>query len=320
MKSILTLTMNPAVDVSSSVENVFPEHKLRCGPVRNDPGGGGINVARVIRRLGGTVTAWHCSGGPGGLVLRDLLDREGVLHQSIEIEGQTRQNVSILETATGQQYRFVMPGPTLSEAEWTGALQRLSALEPWPNFIVASGSLPPGVPVDFYGRLADVVRAKGGYFVVDTSGAPLGAALERGVFLAKPSLRELRTLAGRELLHETEQEDAAAELVHSGKCEIVVVSLAAAGVLFASKEGCKRLPSPTVAVRSRVGAGDSMVAGIVFALAHGESLRESVRFGLAAGAAAVMNPGTELCRRDDVDRLYAGISRRRGGAAITDEA
>ena len=308
METILTLTMNPAVDVSSSVPNVFPEHKLRCGSIRNDPGGGGINVARVIHRLGASVTAWHCSGGVRGLFLRELLDREEVSHLPIEIAGETRENITILETATGQQYRFVMPGPTLSEHEWKSALRGVRELPACPRFVVASGSLPPGVPVDFYGQLATLVSERGGRLILDTSGPALKAALQAGVYLAKPSLRELRELAASNLEHEAEQDQAAMELVKTRRCEAAVVSLGAAGVLVATGGGCVRFRAPTVAVRSRVGAGDSMLAGIVVGLQRGKPLHEAVHFGLAAGAAAVMNTGTELCHRADVEHLF-GLAR-----------
>lgn len=305
MKSILTLTMNPAIDVSSSAPNVFPEHKLRCGPVHHEPGGGGINVSRAIRNLGGESVALHSCGGPTGKALCMLLDlEEGIDHRSFEIAGWTRQSVTILESATGQQYRFVMPGPELGENEWRGVLERIEAMDAMPEFVVASGSLPPGVPDDFYGRLAHVVRERGSRLIVDTSGDALSAAVEAGLFLIKPSLRELRTFAKDDLKTESEQEEVAMEIVRSGHCEAVVVSLGAAGVLFASRAGSERMRSPTVPVQSKVGAGDSMVAGISLALTREQSLPDAVRFGVAAGAAAVMTAGTELCRREDTERLF----------------
>ncbi len=215
--------MNPALDASSSVENVFPEHKLRCGPVRYDPGGGGINVARAIKRLGGNALALQCCGGATGGSIRTLLAAKGVSEQPIEISGGTRERLTVLESATGQQYRFVLPGPTLSEAEWQRALDAVRAVEPRPALIVTSGSLPPGVPEDFYGRLARLLREQGSRLILDTSGA--------------------------------------------------------AGVLLASSAGCERMRSPTVAVRSKVGEGDSMVAGIALSLAQGSfpSRRRAVR-------------------------------------------
>jgi 6-phosphofructokinase 2 len=308
MKQILTLTLNPTIDLSSSVENVFPEHKLRCGPARNEPGGGGLNVARAIHRLGGHARALHFCGGPTGIVLRALLDEAQFQHEAVAIGGWTRESVTILETATGQQYRFVMPGPTFTEAEWRGALERIATMEAMPELVVASGSLPPGVPNDFYARLARIMRERGSRFILDTSGPALSAAVQAGVFLIKPSLRELRIFAENDLEDETEQEKAAVGIVANGGAEVVVVSLGAAGALVASPAGCERLRSPTVPVRSKVGAGDSMVAGIVLGLARDYSLRDAVRFGIAAGAAAVMMPGTGLCHREDAERLLQQIA------------
>lgn len=236
-----------------------------------------------------------------------MLDAEALEHEAIKIAGLTRESVTILETATNQQYRFVFLGPTLSQADWQSALACIARMTPFPDFIVASGSLPPGTPNDFYGRLAEALRAKEARLVLDSSGSCLEAALAAGVFLVKPSLRELRALVGSDLTHEGEQEEAARQIVKSGGAEVVVVSLGAAGVLFASREGCERLRSPTVPVRSKVGAGDSMVAGITLGLARDYPLRDAIRLGVAAGAAAVMNPGTQLCRREDVERLFQQI-------------
>jgi 6-phosphofructokinase 2 len=307
LKTILTLTLNPTVDFSSAVANVFPEHKLRCEAPRLDPGGGGINVSRAIRKLGGESRALYVCGGPTGEILRALLDAEGVTHEGIRIAGMTRESVTILETATNQQYRFVFPGPSFSEPEWRAAFDRIREMKPLPDLIVASGSLPPNVPNTFHAQLAQVIREKKGRFVLDSSGSCLRAALAVGVFLVKPSLRELRGLIGKDLTAEREQEAAAMEIVKSGGAEVVVVSLGAAGVLFASRAGCERMRSPAVPVQSKVGAGDSMVAGITLGLARDYSLRDAVRLGIAAGAAAVMSPGTELCRREDAERLFAQV-------------
>ena len=151
-------------------------------------------------------------------------------------------------------------------------------------------------------------RERGARVIIDTSGQPLMEAVRAGVFLIKPSLREMRALSGKPLATEAEQIAAATELIESGRCEAVVVSLGAGGALLASRDGCERFVSPEVAVQSRVGAGDSMVAGISLALARGESVREAVRFGVATGAAAVMRPGTELCLREDAERLFRRVN------------
>jgi 6-phosphofructokinase 2 len=309
MKSILTLTMNPTIDVGASVMNVYPEHKLRCEQVRNDPGGGGINVSRAIKKLGGFSTAIYICGGPTGQMLRTLLDAEKLDHVAIATEGWTRQDVTISEMTTGQQYRFIMPGPTLSDADCRTVLGMLEVLHPFPELVVASGSLPPGVPLDFYGCIARLVQKKGGTLIVDTSGQALPAAVEAGVFLIKPSLNELKLFSKGPLEHEADQEKAALQIIHNYGCQAVVVSLGPLGVLLAASEGCIRMRSPNVPVRSKVGAGDSMVAGITLALAREYSLQEAVRFGVAAGAAAVMNPGTELCRREDTESLYNRMTK-----------
>ncbi|HZR05542.1 MAG TPA: 1-phosphofructokinase family hexose kinase [Candidatus Udaeobacter sp.] len=309
MKRILTLTINPAIDASCSVETVFPDHKLRSSRVYHEPGGGGVNVSRAIRNLGGESTVFYLAGGPSGQMLGLLLDREGLIHEAISIEDWTRENLTVTERTSGQQYRFVTPGPDLRAEEWQNCLAKIGSLDPMPDFVVASGSLSPGAPRDFYGRLANVVSARHSRFVLDTSGPALAEGLRvGGVYLVKPSMRELRALVGRELVHKKELEEAAIEILKSAQAQIVVVSMGAAGALLATTKGCERISSPAVPVKSKVGAGDSMVAGMVLGLARDMPVRDAVCFGIACGAAAVMTPGTQLCRREDVGRLFAQIS------------
>jgi 6-phosphofructokinase 2 len=307
MERIMTLTMNPAIDKSTGVDNVVAERKLRCQPPRFEPGGGGINVSRAMAKLGGTSLILYPAGGPPGTMLEHLLDQEGLDHQKIPIEGWTRENLTVYEETSGQQFRFGMPGPEVRTSEWEGCLQALTEASPAPSYIVVSGSLPPGVPGDFYGRVAAISRRVGAKLIVDTSEAALALAVQEGVFLIKPNLRELDHLAGKEIEGETEQEEVARDLVERGRSEVVVVSLGAAGALMVTGEGSQRLRAPTVPIKSKVGAGDSMVAGMVLGLAQGRSLEDVVRLGVAAGAAAVMTPGTELCRREDVEHLYKAM-------------
>jgi 6-phosphofructokinase 2 len=305
MPTIVTLTMNPAIDTSTSVEHVAPERKLYCQQPRHDPGGGGINVSRAIHKLGGVSLALYPVGGPTGEMLRHLLEQEKLTHYPLPIAEWTRENFVALDETSGQQYRFGMPGPTLQKAEWQQCLDTLSTLHPAPDYLVASGSLPPGVPTDFYERVVLWAREIGARTIVDTPGDAFRAAARAGVYLLKPNLRELSELVDQELSDEVQQEAAAMDLVQRGHSEVVVLSLGAAGVLLVSAAGCERLRAPTVPIQSKIGAGDSTVAGIVLSLARGQSLREAVTFGIAAGAAAVMTPGTELCRREDTERLYA---------------
>ena len=308
MERVVTLTMNPSIDINSSVEHVFADRKLRCKPSSHEPGGGGINVSRAIRRLGGHSPAVYPAGGTFGRMLQGLLDREGIVHHPVEIEESTREAFIILEESSGRQFRFGMPGPTLRETEWKRCLEALGALELKPDYVVASGSLPPGVPQDFYAQLARMTSASGARLIVDTSGEPLRLASQAGVYLLKPNMNEMQNLVRREIQNEMELEDTARGFIEKGHSEVMIVSLGAGGALMVSKNGCEHVRAPTVPIKSRVGAGDSMVAGIVLSLARGEPLREAVRFGVAAGAAAVMTPGTELCRREDTERLYRQIT------------
>jgi 6-phosphofructokinase 2 len=304
MEPILTLTINPAVDTSTSVAHVSPAHKLRCSIPRHDPGGGGINVSRAIHKLGGDSLAVYTAGGPTGEVLRALLHDEGVRQDVIPIRAWTRENLYVLEQESRQQFRFIMPGPPLEEGEWHSCLEYIARLPEKPTYLVASGSLPPGIPDDFYGRLARVARQMGCKMLLDCGQPALGLGLRDGVYLIKPNLHELCELVGRDLRDEPHQAEAALEVVHSGRCEVVVLSLGPAGALLATAEGTERLRSPSVRVRSRVGAGDSMLGGIVLGLARGMTLRAAVRYGIAAGAAATLNPGTQLCNREDTERLF----------------
>jgi len=210
----------------------------------------------------------------------------------------------ILEEATGRQFLFSMPGPPMYETEWEQCLNEILSLDPKPDYIVASGSLPPGIPKDFYALLAQRAKNIHSRLILDTSGEELRLAIEPGAYLLKPNMHELRELVGKEIKDESQQKAVAMKIVESGQSEAMAVSLGAAGALLVTKEGYEHLRAPTVPIKSKVGAGDSMVAGIVLSLAEGKSLRDAIRFGVAAGSAAVMTPGTELCRREDTERLY----------------
>lgn len=300
--------MNPTIDKSAKVPRVAAGQKLRCEAPRHEPGGGGINVSRAIHRLGAESLALYPSGGAIGEMLQGLLDQEEITHDPIAVKNLTRENLIVFDQSTDEQFRFGMPGPTLEEVEWRACLDRVSSVDPAPDYLVASGSLPPGVPDDFYGRLARVGRDRGSRFIVDTSEEALCAAAREGVYLLKPNMRELGQLAGHEIEDESGQEAAAQALVEDGSAEVVVVSLGAAGALLVTAEEVTRVRAPTVPIVSKIGAGDSMVAGIVLSLARGETVQEAARFGVAAGSAAVMTPGTELCRREDTEQLYELIA------------
>lgn len=304
MPSIVTLTMNPALDLSTSVDKVVSKHKLRCAGARFDPGGGGVNVARVIQRLGGQASALYAVGGPLGEVYQGLLEAELDGALPIAIEGNTRQSLNVSETSTGEEYRFVLKGPQWREEEWQGALERVEECLSDGAYVVVSGSLPEGVPDDFPARVARLAKEAGARCVVDASGAALEEALQEGVFLIKPNLRELTDVTGAELDSREQQKDALRRIVEDGGSVLVALSLGADGALFASADGVFHMAAPAVETRSAVGAGDSFVAALVLRLADGRSLPDAARYAVAAGAAALLSEATEMCRAEDVERLY----------------
>jgi 6-phosphofructokinase 2 len=306
MTAIVTLTMNPALDKSTRTPYVVPEDKLRCEALTVEPGGGGINVSRAIQKLGGESLLLHLSGGLNGQALQNLLRKDHLNERRLPIESETRESFTVLEASSTRQYRFTMPGPTLRQHEWEQVLEAVVALNPAPDYLVASGSLPPSVPDDFYVRVAAVLADRPTRVVVDTSGRALHTLANSGgpIFLIKPNLRELSELMGRDLRRDSEIVEAARGLLNRGRIEVIVVSLGAAGVLLVSKETTAQLRSPTVPIVSKIGAGDSTVAGITLGLARGLALLDAVRYGVAAGAAAVMTPGSELCRREDTEQLF----------------
>lgn len=305
MPGIVTLTMNPAIDVNVRIDHLLPDRKLRCRDVRREPGGGGINVARVLASFDEECRALYAGGGATGKLLSSLLEKEGVNGEQIPVQEWTRENVMVKEASADQQYRFIMPGPELSQEEWEKCIERVEASGP--DYLIASGSLPPGAPGDFYGQLAERMARNGTRTIVDTKGEALQEAARHGVYLLKPNMAELKELAGRELEDEGDIADAARELIGEGSAEVVVLSLGKGGAHYFSRDSDEHVSAPTVPVRSTVGAGDSMVAGIALCLNRGDSLDEAVRFGIAAGAAAVMTAGTELCRPDDARRLRQQI-------------
>lgn len=307
MSRIVTLTLNPAMDLSTTAARVEPTRKLRCSLPHYDPGGGGINVARVVATLGGDALAVYPGGGPFGDLLERTLAGLGVPQWRVPIAGDTRESFTVDEGASGLQYRFVLPGPELSAVEQQACLDAIAALDPRPSWLVLSGSFPPGVAPTFFDQVVALAQRIGARLVLDCSGEALRHAGQRGgIHLLKPSLSELATLAGGKVEGVAAQEAALRELIGRGVAEVIVLSLGGEGAVLASKEGIERFAPLDVPVCSAVGAGDSMVGAMVLALSRGWSLPAAVRYGIAAGSATLMRPGTELCRAEDVERLYRG--------------
>jgi 6-phosphofructokinase 2 len=305
---IVTLALNPAIDSACEAEAVFPTRKVRTFGQRYDPGGGGINVARVLARLGDDVKVACLSGGATGALLDELLAREGLHAHAFAMAGHTRMSMAVFDRSTGQEYRFVPEGPEVAEGEWQAALDGVLALGG--DWLVASGSLPRGVPEDVYARLAARLAGTTTRMVLDTSGPALAAAMAAGgLFMAKPSRGEFEKLVGRPLAGRAAIAEAAMAFVSAGKVAHLAVTLGHEGAILAHAGGVIDHPGLPVEVRSATGAGDSFVAGMVHALAAGQGVEAAFLWGLAAGTAAVTSPGTGLCSAGDV---AAALQRLQG--------
>lgn len=306
MSKIITVTLNPAIDKSTTVPVLVSEKKLKCTQPVFEPGGGGINVARAIKKLGGNATALYLAGGYTGTFFTQLLEKEQIDTRVIEIAKHTRENLIVFDSSSNLQYRFGMPGPVVEEKEWKKLLSILEQMDGI-SYLVASGSVPAGVPVDIFARIASIAKKKKIRCIVDTSGEALQLAASEAVYLLKPNLGELASLVGAEEIEIGMVNDVAGKLVANGKCEVVVVSMGAAGAMLVTKDEAHRITAPVVKRISTVGAGDSMVAGIVMGLMKNMSMSDAARYGVACGTAATINPGTELCRLEDVERLFPQI-------------
>lgn len=302
MAKILSIALNPAIDISSEADKVQHTRKTRTHNQQQHPGGGGINVARVITELGGTCELLYMAGGATGLLLEAMLKPLPVNQHVMKVHDPVRVAYNVRDMSTNLEYRFVPEGPLISDAELSPVFEVLEKSDA--GYFVASGSLPRGVADDTYARMAEIANRGGRRFVLDTSGAALKATLgHQKVFLVKPSLGELQEFVGRKL-HHGAVGPTAQQLVRDGVADYISVTLGADGAVLVSAEDIIHVPAIEVPVQSAVGAGDSFVAAMTWSLAEDHGIDEAFRFGLAAGAAAVMTAGTELCRRKDVLELY----------------
>lgn len=315
MPFVLTVTFNPCIDINVSVAELSPEIKLRCSVPSIYPGGGGINVARAIHRLGGDALALFAAGGNAGARLASLLEQEGVSFMAVPLFADTRENVIVTERASGQQYRLNFPGPPMGVdtlQEMLDIIARKKRVE----FLVVSGSLAPGMSGDIYRELKSIADKKEMKLIVDTSGPALKDAVRHGAYLIKPSKHELLSLYGEK--DEAQLPRLARDLVTGGDCRIVVVSMGAGGAMLVTGDREERISAPVVQAVSTVGAGDSMVGGIVWSLHNGHSPSEAVRFGCVCGAAATLHPGTSLFLPEDTQTLQARTTGN-GYGVITNE-
>jgi 6-phosphofructokinase 2 len=305
-KMIQTVTCNPCVDKSFIVHGLKPEAKMHARDVRYDPGGGGINVSRVIQRFGCDTIAFGFAGGHSGHALRDLLDREGVPHKLITVKDATRINVTILDDADGAQYVFSLPGAHVGHHEWREMMAALEAYETKTAFIVLSGSLPPSLQDDAYAEVARHATERGAKVLVDSSGEPLRRTFQYEPLLVKPNRRELELLTGKQLAGVDDVLAASRKVLEMGP-QSIVVSMGEKGALAVNKQGAWLAKAPPVKTISKVGAGDSMMAALVRSLRIGTELKEALKLGVAAGSAATISPGTDLCHLKDIDHLYPKV-------------
>lgn len=304
---IVTLTINPAVDISTSVKKMLPFTKMRCAEAQRDPGGGGINVARVLNRLGAEATAIYPAGGATGQTLAALVEREAVRSIVIPTSNDTREDITVFDETTREQFRLVFPGALLSEFEWQQCLDAIARISPQAAFVIASGSLPPGVPADFYGRVAQTAKGPA-KVIVDTSGASLKAALDVGVYLIKPNLREFQDLAGISSADEPSLIQAGRRLFDRYRIEIIALSMGPGGALLLTRDIALRAEGLPIELVSVSGAGDSFLGAMVSRLAEGAPLETALRYGVAGGSAALLSPGTGLCLGADVHRLASSVN------------
>ncbi len=309
MNKIVTITFNPALDKSSTTDYVIPEAKIRCSQPVYEAGGGGVNISRALRKLGGNSLAIYSKGGASGHKFEEILSKDNILSHPILCQSPTRENFIVVESSSNNQYRFGMPGESMSSAEVQMFLDSIESLVGC-EYLIASGSLPKNVPLDIYATIGEIAKRKNLKYIVDSSEEALQKAFEFGVYIAKPNLGELAQLVGKELKNIEEQEAAAKEIIAAGKAEILVVSLGPVGAFVATKDSIFTIHAPSVKKKSTVGAGDSMVAGLIFSLSEGKNIEEAAMYGVASGTAATLNSGTELCKKEDVDRLFSYIQSK----------
>lgn len=299
---ILTITLNPCIDKSSVMEKLKPESKLRCTEVVHEPGGGGINVSKALKKLDTQSIALFQAGGYNGEMLRSLLQKENIEFHAVDTQVETRENWIMLETSTNCQYRFTFPGSPVEEKAIYNLIDAIRSFTP--TYVIASGSLPPGLPDYFYGLIVKNANAVGAKCIVDTSGPALQAIKGKHAFLIKPNISELSKMLAIEKLENNDVADAAQQAVRDGYAEILVVSMGPDGAWLVTDDRKYFAAAPPVEKKSTVGAGDSMVAGITYQLQKGASLRQALQFGIACGSAATMNDGSQLFKADDAERLY----------------
>jgi len=303
--NVITLTLNPALDKSAKIDQLLPEQKLKCHSIQYQAGGGGVNISRVLNELQVKNKCLFTAGGDTGSQLKKLLKEEQINIKPIDVKAWTRENLSVVNTKTDLQYRFGMPGNELQKEEIEAVKAILKEEVKENSILVLSGSLAEKTPSNLYVSFINMLAEKNVKVIVDTSGEALMETLKENVYLIKPNQKELADLAGKDFLSKNEQEDFAMELIHSKKAKYVVVSLGARGAFIASSEGVFYRSAPSVKVRSTIGAGDSMVAGMVYAIQKGLQSEDILKWGVVCGVATTMTEGPNLATKEDMNTVMS---------------
>jgi len=308
MASIVTITLNPALDKSITVPELIPEKKLRALSSKVEPGGGGINISRALKKLGVVSEAIILSGGYTGKTLESLLAKEQVAFTSIVTAGDTRENFVVFDEDKKLQYRFGMPGEAVSDQELELLMQAIVNCV-YADYVVVSGSLPLGTSTTVFHKIAIIAEKLNAKLIIDTSGDGLKAAVKEGLYLIKPNLRELASLVGKDWIEVSDVVETARQVIAAGACKAMAVSMGADGAMLITATEHFQTAAPKAPVLSTVGAGDSMVAGMLAALTKGWGWEHVLQYGVAAGSAATLHKGTELCSLADTERIFAQIKQ-----------
>jgi 6-phosphofructokinase 2 len=306
---IFTLTMNPCLDRYIYVDELIVDDTIRAKKVVDYPAGKGIDVSRVIRELGGVSIAIALVGGANGRRLEEMLDKEGVIYSSIRVPQETRMNI-ILETSKGQ-YRISMPGEKIGVKKLQVVLEVLNALVRQGDVVVVSGSLPKGVAAEFYTGIIFTLKQWGATVYFDADGDKLKAGLIGQPDYIKPNLHEFQRLIGKNVSSREEIISEARKVIEIHELKAILLTLGGEGAYFISNEKVLYTKTIKVPVKSAVGAGDSFLAGFVLKKTEGASDEEALRWANTSGTAAVMTPGTRLCRKSDVEKLLEKVEVER---------
>lgn len=307
---IYTVTLNPALDKTATVPGLTVDSVNRIRDLREDPGGKGINVSKVIAKLGGTSRAVALLGGSVGEKIKAMLAEQGIDVWAFEAMGETRTNLKVVDPELGTHTDINEPGPEAGVAQLDAMLSALVGAIAADDVVVLSGSLPAGAPVGTYDAWCRACAGAGALVFLDADGEALARGLDACPFLAKPNDAELSRLCGHALETEAQVADEARRLVRGGVGR-VVVSMGGAGAVVADGERVLLARSPRVKVGSTVGAGDSVVAALAYAQERGMDLEDAVRLAMATGAANVMQTGTQAAERSLVDELLPRVTLER---------